>query len=368
VLDIPSLEFMMEEIKSRPQLEWDAAHLSRPQPIFRHPFRSVFRDSAESAPSFSGPFELVTAPRRTLSQRSARAQLYQAASPATSGESLYPDPAVESQNAGCVQSTRSLQDSLQAVHDLAGQFPGPPMAFKDQNNPFIWEEVPFEALPMPQALGSPSDFLSDNSGSSMFYNNRARRSSRQPTLYTITGTPLKSTPLYFEKPIDPLNDDEEDRPVTADKKTSGAILRDPEVGTGDTLNLATALDGGKSRQFLHKSDKTVGQTAEWIGSRSRATRRCPDAETPAKLLSHGRGMSIDRVANAVSKRDIPLTRVKSVGRAPRKFPPLPIQANLKRGSMHLKPIIIPAPSGNMPEIEDKYKWGSLESGPWNEPG
>lgn len=367
VLDIPSLAFMAEEIKSRPQSEWDA-HLSRPQPIFHRPFKPVFRDSAESVPSFSGPFELVTAPQRTLSQRSARAQLYQAASPAASGESLnpYPTTAVESQNVGRAQSTKSLQDSLQAVHDLASQFPGPPMAFKDQKafiNSSVWEEVPIEAMPMPQALGSPSDLLSDNSAcrSTTSYNNRTIRSSRQPILYTVTGTPIKSAPLYFEKSINPFNDDgEEDvrRPVAADKKTSGATLHDPEARTGDTLNPATALDSGESRQFLHKSDKTVGQIAEWIGSRSRATRRFPDAEIPAKLSqhSHGRGMSIDRVVNAVSKRDMPLTKVKSVGSAPKKFTPLlPIQPSLKRGSMHPKPIIILAPSGNTPEIEDEYE-------------
>jgi len=420
-LDIPNPPTMVEGIKARPQSEWDA-HLFQPQPSFHQSSKSVFRDSADSIPSFCGPFELVTAPRRMLSQRSARAQIYQAASPATSGESSYPDSTstVEPQDTGRVLSMKSIPDSLQAVRDLAGQFPGPPMALKDQHTfiePSVWEEVPIEA-PVPQVFGSPSELLfkeqpprmisGDSASSSifsspdLFSDNGNTRSSRQPTLYTVAGTSLQSAPRYSEKPLDPFNDDDEEdahspsRPVMASKNTFGATvpmfrqvngLQDPEKGTADIP--ATTLDTEKSRisrlqnlpssrqESLRKIDEMIAGTAEWIGSRSRASRRLPQAETPSELLlqqSHeSDNMNIDNLAiswlksphmeeegdrglvKAVSKRDIPFYRVESVGKT---LTPLPIH---NRGSMHLKPIIIPPLGESMPEVVDEYGYGSLES-------
>ena len=337
-LDMPSPATIVEEIKSRPQSEWEI-----PQPSFHQPLNSVFRDSSDSVSSFFVPFELVTAPRRMLSQRSARAQLCQAALPATSGESPNPDSttAVEPPDVSRVQSMKSIPDSLQAVQDLAGQFPGTPMSFKDENTFPMPSVVPTEALPIPQALGSPSELqfkgpsshegfvLSDDSEWSSnrsspvaLPDNKSLRSTRQPTLYNVTGTPLRSVSLYHEKPFDPFNDDDEEDSVSSSraaivKTMSRSVNRsqDVEAGTGD---LTTVLNTGKSRQ-----------------SQSR------------KLRS----------PKAISKNDIPLSKVRSVGEDSRESTSelsSPRHASYKRGTVQLQDIIIPPRRSDMPEILDEY--------------
>lgn len=401
MLDIPSPSTMVKEIKKRPVSECDA-QLAPPRPSFQQLAPTVVRDSTDSATSFAGPFELVTIPRRMLSQRSARAKLYQAS--AMSGESPNSDPTtVESQDLDRVQSVRSIPDSLQAVHDLAAQFPGTPQDRNAFNNLSEWDEVP----PIPQAFGSPSNYVfegqpsrkgnivlsgdsawSGNSSSAVaLSDNRSIRSSRQPTLYNVTGTPIKSAPSYSEKPIDPFNDtDEEDArpPAAADKKSSSASVpgfnrsHDPKAGTAD---MATALDTRKARQSrprklqssrqeyldIDKGDEKATRTAEWIGS---STGRL-QAETPAKLLqdSQERATNLDHLAIPWLKRPEEddrrffkgsLAKVKNVGKVPRKFTPLPTQAGPERASRHLKPIIIPPRGKNMPEI-DQTEYGSLES-------
>jgi hypothetical protein len=337
-LDMPSPATIVEDIKSRPQSEWE---LPQPLPSFHQPFNTVFRDSSDSASSFFAPFELVSAPRRTLSQRSARAQLYQAALPATSEESQNPDSttAVERRDLSRMQSMKSLPDSLQAVQDLAGQFPGPPqaMAFKDGNTLPMTSVVPVEALPIPQALGSPSELqfrgpssregfvLSDDSewNSNLsspvaLSDNKSVRSTRQPTLYNVTGTSLRSASLYAEKSFDPFNDDDEEDSLSSSRtaivKTISRPVsnrsQDAEAGTGD---LATALNTGKSR--------------------------------PSQLRN-------PRSPKATLKKDIPLSKVRSIGEGPRKSTSLPRHT---RRNVQLKDIIIPPRRLNMPEILDEYE-------------
>lgn len=394
LLDIPSPTTIVEETQSGPQS--DTPRLDR---------KSVFRDSTDSVPSFSEPFELVTAPRRMLSQRSARARLYQTASPATS-PSPYSDPGTsveprEQQDIDCMRSMRSTTDSFQAVQDLTDQFPGPPLASKNQNTSIIssvTEKAPIEVSLIPQALGSPSELRLEEQGDifpsydSSWSNNY---SSKQPTLYTVTGTTLKPAPLYSENPF---NDDEEEDTISpsriaiADKETPDATasrsrhinsLHDSEAGSGDS---ATAIDTGISWKLQplrgespHSVDEKVTPTTE---CKSRATSHLPQAETSSTLHSHERDMSMDHLTVPWSKsadieeeagrlvkamaKDIPLSRVKSIGKAPRKFTPLPIQASPGRGSMHLKPIVVPPRGGNMPGILNEFEDGSLELTPTGE--
>ena len=324
-LDMPSPATIVEEIKSRPQSEWEP---ELPQPSYHQASNSALRDSSGSTPSFYVPFELVSAPRRMLSQRSARAQLCQAAIPATSGESPYPDStsAVEPQDVCRMQSMKSIPDSLQAVQDLAGQFPGTPTtALKDENTLPTLSVVPNEAQLIPQAFGSPSELqskgpppfhegfvLSDDSEWSSARSSpvalsdnksmRSTRVTRQPTLYNVTGTPLRSASLYSEKPFDPFNDDDE-----------GDSLLSFRTATGDS---ATALNTGKSRQ-----------------------------SQPRK----------HRSPKAISKNDIPLSEVRSIGEDPRKSSTsLPRHSSPKRGNVQLKDIIIPPRRTDMPEIFDEY--------------
>ena len=318
-LDMPSPATIVEEIKSRPQSEWVL-----PQPSYHQPLDTIFRNSSDSASSFFAPFELVSAPRRTLSQRSARAQLYQAALQDTSANSDSTST-VEQLDLSRVQSMKSIPDSLQAVQDLASQFPGPPpmSATKDKNPmPSV-----AEALPIPQAFGFPSSevplkgsssregfALSDNSELSSsqsvpvaLSDNKTVRSTRQPTLYNVTTTPLRSSSLRHEKNIDPFNGDGEgDSSFRKDsvKRMSRPVnrLQDAEAGTGD---LATAPNTGKPRK--------------------------PRSQKP------------------ISK-DIQLSKVRSIGEDPRRSTSLPRHTSPRRGSMQLKDIIVPPRRLNMPEI------------------
>jgi hypothetical protein len=295
---------VVEEIESRSQSECD---LSPPRPNFHQPSKSAFRESTDSTPSFYAPAELVSAPRRTLSQRSARAQLYQAILPAASRESLYPDPTIDvnPQDLSRMHSKKSIPDSLQAVQDLAGQFPGPPMTVADQNTP-----------PFPQAVESPSQLrqpfhegkvvLSDDgewsnrnrSSPALSYDNRSTQSSKRRTLYSVTGTPLRSGPLYPEKSLDSFNDDE----------VSGATVpRSRPVNGLQDRDLATALDSGESRQYKPRKPRS---------------------------------------SRSVLKKDVPTSK------DPRKSTPLPRHASPKRGN--LEHIIIPSRPSHMSEILQYY--------------
>jgi hypothetical protein len=335
-LDMPSPATIVEEIKSRPQSEWVL-----PQPSFHQPLNSVFRYSSDSASSFFAPFELVSAPRRTLSQRSARAKLYQqAALPTASGESLNLNPdsttSIDPWDLSRVQSVKSLPDSLQAVRDLAGQFPGPPMAFKDEN------PMPSlaEALPTPQAPEFPSEdqfkgpsshegfALSDDGGRNRnlsppvaLSDNKSVRSTRQPTLYDVT--PLRTASLNRaseKKHLDPFNDDNDEDSQSSYRKAivetmSRPFSRSPDA-EAETGNLATNLNTGKS-------------------SRQSRGRRPRSVRPMSKNHS--------------------LSRVRSSGEDPGKSTSsLPRRASPRRGNVQLKDIIIPPRKLNMPEILDDF--------------
>ena len=323
-LDMPSPATIVEESKSRPQSEW-----ALPQPSFHRPLNSGFRYSSDSTSSFA-PFELVTTPRRTLSQRSARAKLYQAALPSVSGESLNPNhdltTSVDPWDISRVQSVKSLPDSLQAVRDLAGQFPGPPMAFKDENPmPYAAEAEAPEFSSEVQLQGPPSHesfTLSDDSGRNSILSppvalsdNKSVRSTRQPTLYNVT--PLRTASLNpaTEKYANPFNDDDndEDSRKAIVESVSRPASRSPDVES-ETGNVATALNTGKtSHQSRHRRPRSV---------------------------------------RPMSKKDIALSRVRKSGEDPGSS--LPRHASPRRGNVQLKDIIIPPRKSNMPGILHEY--------------
>ncbi|KAF8153071.1 hypothetical protein B0H34DRAFT_800323 [Crassisporium funariophilum] len=310
MLDVPSPALIVERIKSRPQSEWDAYLPKPPQAPFHQAPRSVFRDSSDSVPSLAGPFEIVTMTRRTVSQKNAMAKVYQTPSSANVPEPSFPSPNPEStpsqppdRHKSQAISMKSIPDSLQAVRELAGQFPGPPVSFKDQMKRTDSQFIDYPT--MPKVLGSPSQLAfqdrprfqgsaaneddatgASSSQSSILFAENRPRASKQPITYSV-GTPLKSAPLYSESPIDPFNDDEEEeyklssRPVfapvgkplrqsfKAERRPSGpdspskstpgtgftgftpfSVIQDSTPGTEDPfLDLGTALHTGKSGQF-----------------------------------------------------------------------------------------------------------------------
>lgn len=341
MLEMPSLESMVKEIespsprpatiieglKSRPPSELSSLRSDPYQPS-----HSALRYSTDSIPSFCAPVELVSTPRRTLSQRSARAQLYQAVLPATSSPSTEP--------------VNNRHDSLQAVQDLAGQFPGPPMTFTDGNT-FIMPSPIFQVLGSPSQLRSNKQFplpdggewSSNLSSPIASSDNRSFQSSRRPTLYNVKGTPLRSAHLF---PLDPFNDSDDDgsAPLSRTPLRSASLYpldpfnEDDEVDTFWTFR-TPIIDKKMSDSTMPGSGPASNIQDPEAGTRDLATTlktgKSPQSK-PRKLRS-SRSKSRD---------------VSHSGDARESTTPLPIHANPKRGN--LKHIIIPPRHSNMPQI------------------
>jgi hypothetical protein len=225
-LNVPSPAIIVEDVKTRPQSTWydsssqksrftqssyyfdsekrekSDVELQPPMPKFLQGTNADpngNRDSMNSIPSLSGPFEIVVAPQRRLSQKAAQARIYQAptnitqappqaftisqaptiihnVAPETMAVMAFPEPIyypsrsesrpptqdLDSSRIKSLTSVRSMPDSLQAVRELASQFPGPPLSGFQRS---IVEEEDTSPLSVlyppgimaPQVLGSPSE-------------------------------------------------------------------------------------------------------------------------------------------------------------------------------------------------------------------
>ncbi|KAF5325435.1 hypothetical protein D9619_009763 [Psilocybe cf. subviscida] len=173
--------------------------------------------------------------------------------------------------------------------------------------------------------------------------------------------------------------------------------------------LGTALDTGKSRNFRDeappvplpssasrfgrfKSEEKLNRVTEWLDRSASWAQEHIDPEAPPTMEEltarppiipsprekslqnlHERGKSIDaltipwiktpELAEARSKTGRATAsyeatmrmvgpRIKTVGKAPSRSTPKPTRTAHARASLYLQPIIIPPPSGNMPQIED----------------
>jgi hypothetical protein len=154
----------------------DEDELQKPNPPFAHHKKGSQTSTTSISSTVPSPMELVTLPRRTFSQRRAKARVFQASKSLV--EQSQPDPSqrqrlsddtfssaydpTEDQSI----STKSVCDSIQAVHEFASQFPGPPLLLSvDQpENPLQLtfgaseEDDDNGSIDMcAQAVGSPSD-------------------------------------------------------------------------------------------------------------------------------------------------------------------------------------------------------------------
>jgi hypothetical protein len=227
--------------------------LSRPKPAVVYPFAYSARNShaalssistdAESLSSFyAATAEIITAPQRTLSQKSARALIYQAAA---NSRGKYEDK--HAAHVSTTFSVKSVPDSIVAVRELTSQFPGPPsLSQEQQQQPFfassptikgqgrpatmmaapdpIWEET---SIPSPRTSSVliPRWFRKDVIDSPASADERFQRLSfvrdskisRMGTQGFVQATPKfseagqgsRSTPPLVLHPIDPFEDDEE---------------------------------------------------------------------------------------------------------------------------------------------------------------
>lgn len=166
------------------------------------------------------------------------------------------------------------------------------------------------------------------------------------------------------------------------------------------LDLGMAMDPGKSKRFtmrgaaqisgtssqqsrpalpapmashkLSKTNEKLDRIADWVDNvdtsrlGAQPTRR--DNLTLQNL--HDRGKSIENLAIPWPEtkhagtppsrlQKPPISRVKSVGKAPRKATPAPIHSGHTRKSLYLEPIVIPPRNGDMPEAI-QVEYGSLE--------
>lgn len=221
-----------------------------------------YRDSMNSSPSL-GPYEIVDA--RKLGQRVAVAQMYQplsgtardAASPVDTV--AFPEPVYQAPSAKPARPGRtaskvvSVADTIKAVRELTGQFPGPPgisqlRPTQNANRSLralpesitvrpstplvveksVWEEDSrasaqyLSGIPVPQVIGSPSQLsyardLSTTGADENVYGGiqsgdispvRAGKVPVTPGGYSRIST-VRSRSISVQKPIDPFTDDED---------------------------------------------------------------------------------------------------------------------------------------------------------------
>uniref|UniRef100_A0A8H7XS23 Uncharacterized protein n=1 Tax=Psilocybe cubensis TaxID=181762 RepID=A0A8H7XS23_PSICU len=244
-LSIPSPALVAQDIKSRPLSTWYAASseksrythssyyfdsdkkslsemdLIRP-PVPRFHTEKELQDRyRDSLNSFAGPYEIINAPQRKLSQRAAQARIYQAPRsihnaspenmvampvaeptsnpvpeipqqtfPTTTAPVSFPGPEQEPElrehstvadsrrttedfgaRVKSMASIKSMPDSIKAVRELASQFPGPPSPFEYKPGETVltprWEVesgpassvlYPPGIMARPRVIGSPSEF------------------------------------------------------------------------------------------------------------------------------------------------------------------------------------------------------------------
>jgi hypothetical protein len=163
------------------------------------------------------------------------------------------------------------------------------------------------------------------------------------------------------------------------------------------LDLGMAMDTGKSRRFtfkvaqtptrssqrsrpalpiptksheLFKTNEKLDRIADWVDTVDTSVGEQPTRPDNLTLQNlHDRGKSIENLtipwpktkragASPSRSQKPPISRVKSVGKAPWKATPTPIHSGHTRKSLYLEPIVIPPRSGDMPEAI-QVEYGSL---------
>lgn len=251
--------------------------LSPPKPAVIYPFAYSARNSnaavssistdAESLSSFyAATAEIITAPQRTLSQKSARALIYQA-----TGSSRGKSEDKHAAHVSTTFSVKSVPESIVAVRELTDEFPDPPSlsqeqqqqplpasspTIKGQGRPAtmmaapdpIWEETSIPSSRTSSVL-IPRWFRKDDIDSSTSVDEkfqwlsfvRDSKISRMGTQAFVQATPKfseagqgsRSTPPLVLHPIDPFEDDEgASEKQDLNQEVDADVNPDPVLGTG----------------------------------------------------------------------------------------------------------------------------------------
>lgn len=378
-LEIPPLVF---NSKSRPQSEWFP--VSRPVSYLPMSNQAV----PPNAPSILSALELSdSGPHLTT--------LPQSHNPPTQRSRTYSSHSIP-------ESYTSLSD----VRELASQFPGPPVRTMEtiQHSPLpdaprdFWE---------PESPTSPEDI-----GSNMSHGSSMSKRKPAPTLYPPLTNPFGSneelptrvpisvplgTPIRTLRNISARFNYDVSVPSSAtttpvtmfsgytQTSTGRSVLTpDTEDGFADYGN---ALHSGKSRE-LTRNSSGAARPADWIdydairpidklpsivineGHKGRVRTASDVPSYRASQLRKSDGMDglavpwlknpdLDEEEQEMERamREGRLSRIKSVGKAPRRATPAPIRTGYARGSLHIEPIMIPPKEPGM----TKAIQGSLDS-------
>ncbi|TFK31840.1 hypothetical protein BDQ12DRAFT_739753 [Crucibulum laeve] len=435
-LDLPNPAMIVDSVKARPiSPEWLAAA----KPV------SIRNSTVSYSPSFADSAQIITAPQRTLSQKSAKAKMVHTSS---SGHGHV--------SASSQQTTKS--ETLLVVRELAAQFPGTPMSSRhhgrrlsagdDGDNisippsaassegfpPRLTTEEkgkqpirsPFLEVDSPVQRTSPAPSPEPRrplpSAPNAFKNTALRLTPQPPPISAKTTSSNASG--YSEISDDPFIDEKKDQladllvsqpnrntfgtnyaygvePVSASSFTDTPITTlsgytqtiQTSTMTADTedpfLDLGMVMDASK------RDSDIATRTAQWIGrnkpmdelpSMDMIEGRSTKARTPRSVagapMTPKTASTMDSRAKSIQELNIPwlknpnmedeerklamglamgmpnqLSRIKSVGKAPRRLTPRVTQSGIVRSSTHLEPIIIPPRQPGMTEIDQ----GSLSS-------
>ncbi|XP_006455280.1 hypothetical protein AGABI2DRAFT_121212 [Agaricus bisporus var. bisporus H97] len=213
-----------------------------------------------------------------------------------------------------------------------------PPAFKPQKNtPRERRRLVSQQLPplLPRSTANPTDIFFDNggttdhSGSNQLSPLAMSIKLRHPQSLVST---LNARPTVAS-PISPVSD------------------------TGDVIDFGTALKEWRTNSGVKSSSiRAMGDLSSIVGS-ARKTRN-HQATEQEKRYSIISSVTLDEIPEQLEQtrrpRDAavgvrgneggPLTRIKSIGSAPRRVRPQPITDHTTRGSLHLQPLVIPLES------------------------
>lgn len=155
-------------------------------------------------------------------------------------------------------------------------------------------------------------------------------------------------------------------------KSRGFAIKAAQAPATSSQQSRPALPAPMASHKLSKINEKLDRIADWVDNVD--TNRLGEQPTRRDNLTlqnlHDRGKSIENLAipwlntkragtPPSRPQKPPISRVKSVGKAPRKATPAPIHSGHTRKSLYLEPIVIPPRNGGMPEAV-QVEYGSLE--------
>lgn len=255
-------------------------------------------------------------------------------------------------------SLRSASDSINALRELATQFPGLPPRVTGFAKPPPWDD-PYDGGAALDRTNSSVSRVSDLSASSSL--------SRRKPVPRLSGT------------IDPFNDavEEENNIAHTSLPLSVGVDRTSEYVPHDSANLGykiglspttsisetpvTTASGYSQATVTPQSNLTTPANeshnqvltslhkSQDLGQRVMAKR---DGSLDLATVQELESLPTAKLDDTINKlkETVPTSRIKSIGKAPKRFTPTPVKTGLTRGSIYIEPIMIPPKQFGMPVV------------------